>query len=261
MTGRFALETDGGHAWLEGGSGAPLVLVHGIGGTTANWGPVLAPLARDRHVLAWSFPGYDGAEALPQDRPTAADYAGRLADFLERRGIGPTQVAGHSLGALVVAALADAAPGRVARMDLICPVIGAGGLTGETRAAMRQGRIDEIATGGMKRFAETRTGSIVGPGAAPADLAEIVATMAGIPEAAYLQAWEMLCASDIFPMLFPGVRPATVIGGGVDPVAPPEAVNDVARKLNVPPVILPGIGHFPTYEARDRLIDLMIARP
>ncbi|PJE38003.1 hypothetical protein CVM52_04305 [Pseudooceanicola lipolyticus] len=255
----YDLQTEAGHSWVEAGSGAPLVLVHGIGGTTDNWSPVLEALAQRYHVLAWSFPGYNGARALTSPRPEAEDYADRLADFLRRRGIGPARVVGHSLGAVVVAALAGSCRELVSRLDLICPVVGAGNLPEAARAATQAARADEIRSGGMQQFAEARTESIVGPTAEDQDLRQIIATMAEIPAESYLQAWHMLCAADLLRLLVPGVLPVQVIGGDLDPVAPPDAVQSVAERLGVSPIILPGIGHFPTYEARDVLVDLLTA--
>ncbi|MGI3171034.1 alpha/beta fold hydrolase [Pseudooceanicola sp. C21-150M6] len=248
----YPVRNDGGQSWREAGSGDPLVLVHGIGGTTANWLPVIGPLAGAHHVHAWAFPGYEGARALPMEAPMAEDYADRLLAFLDARGIGQAHVVGHSLGAIVVAALARMAPDRVTRASYVCPVIGAGHLPLEQRSQMRQGRVSEITGDGMAAFAEARTGSIIGPSASPEQVAEIIATMAGIPAAAYLQAWEMLCGSSILPMLVPGA--AQVAGGDVDPVAPVAAVTQMAEALSVDPVFWPGIGHFPTHEARDALL-------
>ncbi|WP_163851755.1 alpha/beta fold hydrolase [Pseudooceanicola aestuarii] len=251
------LQTGGGHSWLEAGDGPPLVLIHGIGGTTANWRPVLAPLARGRRVLAWSFPGYDGAAPLPSASPAAADYALRLLDFLDQRDVGPAHMVGHSLGAVVVAALTQLAPDRASRLSLVCPVIGAGQLPPPVREEIRTARLTEIRDGGMAAFAEARTGAIVGPDATPGDLSRIIATMAGISASAYLQAWEMLCATYLPALLSPGTIPVQVMGCDADPVAPPDAVTALASHLSVEPVRLPGIGHFPTFEARDALIALV----
>lgn len=249
-----ALTSAGDHRWREAGEGPALVLVHGIGGSTANWVPVIEPLARTHRVYAWAFPGYEGAAPLPAESPGAEDYAARLLDFLDQRGIEDAHVVGHSLGAVVAAALARAAPGRVRRISYVCPVLGGGVMPAEQREAVRKGRADEIAAGGMTAFAEARTASIVGPGIAPDALADIIATMARIPVAAYLQAWEMLCAADIRALIDPAIAPAAVLGGEVDPVAPPDAVKQVAAACRTTPEVLPAIGHFPAHEAPGALI-------
>jgi len=253
----FTERRDQGQSWLEAGEGAPLVLVHGIGGSAATWLPVMDALARHHHVYAWNFPGYGGAAPLPGDAPPATDYARALLAFLDQRGISAAHVVGHSLGAVVVAALAQAAAARVSRLSLICPVIGAGHLPADAREQMRLARRDEILAGGMGAFAQARTASIIGPQASQEDVAGIIETMAGIAQPAYLQAWEMLCAAQIVPLLDPALAPALVVGGDVDPVAPPQAVTQVAQALSVTPHILPSVGHFPTHEATEELVALI----
>src|SRR5437879_13512071 len=51
--------------YFVGGGGAPLVLVHGLGGAASNW-TELAPLLRERHrLLVPDLPGHGGSPALP----------------------------------------------------------------------------------------------------------------------------------------------------------------------------------------------------
>src|SRR5262249_37169352 len=47
-----------------GGSGTPLVLLHGVGGTWRVWRPVLPLLERRHAVFAPTLPGHCGAEGL-----------------------------------------------------------------------------------------------------------------------------------------------------------------------------------------------------
>jgi pimeloyl-ACP methyl ester carboxylesterase len=44
----------------RGGSGEPLVLIHGFSGTRGVWSPVLAELERAHDVLAISLAGHVG---------------------------------------------------------------------------------------------------------------------------------------------------------------------------------------------------------
>ena len=51
--------------YFVAGEGAPLVLVHGLGGAASNW-TELAPLLAARHrVLVPDLPGHGGSTALP----------------------------------------------------------------------------------------------------------------------------------------------------------------------------------------------------
>lgn len=257
---RVTVNHDQGQSWLEAGEGDALVLVHGIGGSATTWQPVIDALSQSHHVYAWNFPGYDGAKELSKEAPEAEDYARSLLAFMDHRAIETAHVVGHSLGAVVAASMTRLAPPRVSRLSLICPVIGAGHLPSADRETMRLARRNEILTEGMAAFANARTASIIGPKASQADLAGIMANMAEIPQSAYLRAWEMLCASQILPMLDPAFAPAMVMGGEVDPVAPPDAVSQVAQALAVEPHILESIGHFPTHEATAVLVEMIAQR-
>src|SRR5919199_1840190 len=49
----------------RGGSGPPLVLIHGIGHTWRGWKPMLPFLERDFDVLALDLPGHGHSPPLP----------------------------------------------------------------------------------------------------------------------------------------------------------------------------------------------------
>ena len=52
-------------AYERRGSGEPLVLIHGLGGTKRIWGPVLELLAAERDVIAVDLPGFGRLAELP----------------------------------------------------------------------------------------------------------------------------------------------------------------------------------------------------
>src|SRR5438105_658864 len=63
--------------YLEAGRGAPVVLLHGLGGDGSRWAPNIDPLARDFHVYALDQIGFGQS-----DKPLANYHTGMLADFL-----------------------------------------------------------------------------------------------------------------------------------------------------------------------------------
>ena len=58
-------------AVLEGGDGPPVVLLHGQGGWSGMWLPVIADLVTTHRVLAPDLPGL-GASEVPDGPPDAA---------------------------------------------------------------------------------------------------------------------------------------------------------------------------------------------
>jgi pimeloyl-ACP methyl ester carboxylesterase len=103
----------------RGGSGQPLVLVHGLGLSWRSWQPVLDALEGRHDVVAIDLPGF-GDSPLP-DR--AALSPARLADAVEseidRLGLDSPAVVGNSLGGWVALELAQR--GRAARAVVISP--------------------------------------------------------------------------------------------------------------------------------------------
>ncbi|TML36485.1 MAG: alpha/beta fold hydrolase [Actinobacteria bacterium] len=111
-------------------SGAPLVLVHGLGGCAANWVDTAPLLAARRRVLVPELPGHGGSTPLPAV-PNLAVFADRVAAVAEREGMLPAAFVGHSLGGVVALRLA-----LRRRNDVSALVLAAGaGISSTTRRA------------------------------------------------------------------------------------------------------------------------------
>ena len=113
----------GGHtiSYLTlGEGGEPVVLVHGFGGDKNSWLFVQQPLSEDRAVTVLDLPGH-GASAKDVGDGSLETLAGVVTGFLDAVGIERAHLVGHSLGGAVVAAVAKAAPGKVASLTLLAP--------------------------------------------------------------------------------------------------------------------------------------------
>jgi pimeloyl-ACP methyl ester carboxylesterase len=107
----------------RGGSGEPLVLVHGFTGTWRDWKPVLPALEKHYDVLAVGLAGHYDCTPFPQGvEPTI----GALVDALERDmdavGFETAHLAGNSLGGWL--ALELARRGRARSVVAISPAGG-----------------------------------------------------------------------------------------------------------------------------------------
>ncbi|HEX2542409.1 MAG TPA: alpha/beta fold hydrolase [Caldimonas sp.] len=83
------------------GSGKPLLLVHGLGGSWRSWEPILAPLSAQREVIAVDLPGFGGSAPL-DELPSIGSLATALASFIAASGLQGVDAVGSSLGARVI---------------------------------------------------------------------------------------------------------------------------------------------------------------
>ena len=91
----------------RGGTGTPLLLLHGVGGTWRVWLPVLSELERAHEVFVPTLPGHCGAEPLAEGAvPTIAALTDAVVDYLDRAGLDRVHVAGNSLGGWIALELA-----------------------------------------------------------------------------------------------------------------------------------------------------------
>jgi pimeloyl-ACP methyl ester carboxylesterase len=102
---------------LEGGSGEPLVFLHGTGGLLAE-NPFLDELAGRYHVLAPELPGY--GESTGEDLlDDMLDFALHGWDVVDALGLARPHLVGHSMGGMIAAEMACLARRDLARLVLV----------------------------------------------------------------------------------------------------------------------------------------------
>ncbi|MDL5200204.1 alpha/beta fold hydrolase [Streptomyces sp. ALI-76-A] len=89
-------------SYTRAGSGAPLLLLHGIGHHRQAWDPVVDILAAERDVISVDLPGFGVSPGLPDglayDLATTTAVFGAFCEALE---LDRPHVAGNSLGGLL----------------------------------------------------------------------------------------------------------------------------------------------------------------
>lgn len=119
MAHEYANTSAGLLHWKDyGGSGEPIVLVHGLGGSLANWDAVGAPLSEMGHTVALDLPGF--GLSPPASSWDLESHAEALSAFLADLGPGVTLI-GNSMGGLVSEMVAARQHDQVARLVLISP--------------------------------------------------------------------------------------------------------------------------------------------
>ena len=106
-----------GTGFIRAGSGAPVLLIHGVGMSAAIWEPQIK-LMKDRfELIAIDMLGH-GASPLPPQDAGLSDFADQAIRLFDHLGLDRVAVIGHSMGALVAQEIALRAPSRVS--SIVC---------------------------------------------------------------------------------------------------------------------------------------------
>lgn len=103
---------------FEGGSGQPIVYLHGAEGLVGGWSPFLAKLSQRYRVIAPEQPGFgesSGGERLND----ILDLVVYHLDLLDALGLDRPHLIGHDLGGMVAAETAAVAGNRIGKLVLV----------------------------------------------------------------------------------------------------------------------------------------------
>ena len=104
--------------YLEAGSGAPVILLHGSGGEGARWMPTIKGLSASFHVFALDQIGF-GQSDKPLTIYHTGVFAGFLAQFMKTIDVPKATLIGQSMGAGVALYTAVHHPEMVDRLVLV----------------------------------------------------------------------------------------------------------------------------------------------
>jgi pimeloyl-ACP methyl ester carboxylesterase len=244
---RFADVRGGRVRYLAAGEGETLLLVHGLGGSAANWLALAPLLLPGRRLIVPELPGHGGSDPLPAAASLTA-YADRLAALLD----GPAAVVGHSLGGAIALRLAIRRPELVSALVLA----GAAGISSGTRRAqygltitglLKPGRKiapyrDRIArSAALKTLVFGRWGAS-DPSALPPKMAE--AFLSGpARHTDTVSAAKALIRDDPRPDLDRVSCPVLLLWGARDNQLPVGDAFEYARRLRAPLRVIADCGH------------------
>lgn len=248
------------------GSGAALVLIHGIGSRWQVWNPVLPLLEAQREVIALDLPGFGRSPMPPPGTPPGVPSLTRLVgEFLDSLGLERPHVAGNSLGGWIALELAKT--GRVASVTALSPAgffnqreadFARLSLKLTVRVARRIAPRAELVT----RTAAARRVLFSQVVAHPARIPpqEAALHLRGIAEAQWFE--ETVAAIASTDRFTGGERiavPVTVAWGERDRLLLPRQARRAQRAIPTARVItLEGCGHVPTYDDPERVAGVVL---
>ena len=234
----------------EEGDGPVVVCVHGLGGSSNTWTPLMPALARHR-VIRVDLPGSgrsQGAEgALSIER-----YVQSFVNICARLGVTRAHWLGHSMGTIVCQHLATSQPKLVASLALFGPLIAP---PDAARSAMLQ-RAEKArsAPNGMQEITEALIGAAISADTRqrrPVTVAYVRESLMRQSGEAYARSCEALAGAQPAPVESIAC-PVLLVTGDEDGVAPPQSVRAMADRLHNAAsrrvVVLPRCGHWTPVE-------------
>jgi pimeloyl-ACP methyl ester carboxylesterase len=272
-------DLDGPIHYLDfGGTGRPLVMVHGLGGSSLNWMAVGPEIANSYHAIAIDLAGF-GQTPLFRRSAGVGGNADLVHEFIEKVIGEPVAIMGNSMGGHIAVLEAAAHPAWVREMILVDPAIPGVHVTRPEPA--RLGVMAALTVPGLAEILLDRRVRVLGPaGLVHETLALVCADPSRVPpdvvEAhirltserdrlgrqngrAFLQASRSIglrMADPRFWLQVARVRaPTLVIHGSLDRLIPLAAARELARRRPDWTLdILDGVGHVPMMEAPDMFI-------
>lgn len=234
------------------GEGDAVVCVHGLGGSSNTWTPLMGALAGHR-VLRLDMPG--SARSAGVSGPiTIERLAEAVLSVCGRLGITRAHLLGHSMGTIVCQHVAAAQPKLVRSLALFGPLIApaeAARATMRARAAKARGE----GLGGMQEIAQSLMHAATAAETRqrqPAAAAFVRESLMRQDPEAYARSCECLAAAQ--PAELARIAaPVLLVTGDEDSVAPPQNVRAMAEKLvhakgGVRVVVLGRCGHWTPVE-------------
>jgi pimeloyl-ACP methyl ester carboxylesterase len=120
-----------------GDRGKPtVVLLHGLGSSSAGYRAQLAGLSRDFHVVAWNAPGFGASSQIDAQDVSVDHYAEALEAFVRALRVERlAALVGSSWGSVIAVAFTKRYPQHVGGLVLSAPNAGKGRMTSEARDA------------------------------------------------------------------------------------------------------------------------------
>jgi pimeloyl-ACP methyl ester carboxylesterase len=244
---------------VETGSGAPVVLVHGVGLDHSMWDAQVAALAPRFRVLRYDMLGH-GQTAASRTSTDLDSYVRQLSGLLDDLGLARVSLVGFSLGGWVAGAFAADHAGRTQRLVLMNAAFRR---DPEQQAALET-RIERVARGGpgatatanLERWftAEYRKRH---PEVLEQVRARLLANGPG-----YMTAYRMLAGSGRdFADRVPRIRCPTLVMTGADDVgSTPGMARELAAAIpGARARILPGLRHMAPVEGSDETNEHLLA--
>lgn len=241
----------------DGGGGAPVTLLHGVGSSLEVWDGIARDL-RECAVLRMDLRGH-GHSGKPPGPYQLDDFVRDLAGLHAHLGIAQSHLVGFSLGGLIAQAFALAHPEKVSRLVLISAVAGRSPAE-KARVQERARAITEVGATQHARNSAGRWFTDAFQKSHPDIIARHCRRFTANDPAAYSAAYRVLAESDLADQLSAIHQPTLIITGEHDIGSTPRMAELMRDKIPHSELhILPGLKHALLLEAPAKIAALIRA--
>jgi pimeloyl-ACP methyl ester carboxylesterase len=233
------------------GSGAPLLLVHGLGASGAVFQPLLPALSARYQVIVPDLRGHRHSRCLPGP-DSVPRLAADLDNLLDILGIRSCTMLGYATGGAVVQQAAHEYPGRVRGLALVCSYArSAATLREQIERRLRPELFRLLGTRGVGALAARRA-----PASDSAFVRDVIADNHGQRVAPVARALLSFDSRAWLPEL---ACPTLIVAGGRDASVPAHHARELARLIpNAQLRILADAGHWLVKTHAAELLDLLL---
>jgi pimeloyl-ACP methyl ester carboxylesterase len=237
--------------YLEGGSGEPLLLVHGFGADKNNFMRVARHLTPHFRVIAPDLPGFGAATRSDTATYTIAEQVERLRLFAAALGLKRVHLGGSSMGGHIATTWAGRYPDEVASLWLLAPGGTAAAFDSELRREfVRTGEILLVAKT-PEEHARVRAFVMSRQPWLPHSLQRVLGERAAKDFPLHSEIFTALRKEQPVENVFSRIDvPALIVWGTEDRALNPKGADTLKAMMPQAQVILmPGVGHLPMIEA------------
>ena len=139
-------------AYLEGGKGDALVLLHGFGANKDNWTRFAKHLTPHFRVIAPDLPGFGESSAHPEADYTISVQVERVKALVRALGITSLHLGGSSMGGSIAGAYASTYPEEVKSLLLFAPGGVASSEPSEMQRQLREGKSNPLVAKNLEDY-------------------------------------------------------------------------------------------------------------
>lgn len=243
------------YAYLEGGKGEPLILIHGFGGNKDQFLGVAPELVSRYRLILIDLPGFGESSKIKGISYRPKDQADRLDAFTQKLGLDSFHLGGNSMGGQISLFYAAAHPEKVKSLWLLAPSGLWDGPLSVAGELVQQGKKAPLLVKSEKDFNELMAFVLEKPYPMPKAFMRILARQR-MDNFELEKAMARDMVSQNVREDITGLETPTLLAWGTkDRMVNPETAEEMQKLMPAAEIaLMEGVGHIPMLEAPKRMV-------